>query len=260
VTFRDQRDAPQLERLLDDLRNGDVHSIAFAAPAGVTWTLPVYELALLAAREIEEHGLRTSVSVVTPERSTLQVFGREISELVSGILAERNIRTVLGAAPRLADGRTLHFADGGAVGADRVVAVPALVGQRIAGVPADYGGFVATRAFGRVEGLADVYAVGDMTSFPVKQGGLAAQQADAAASVIALNAGASPAMPPLTSVLRAQLFGTPEPLFLETTLDLSGRPLDGAAHTFSEAPWWPGATLFGRHITPWMAGQALQAA
>jgi sulfide:quinone oxidoreductase len=41
-----------------------------------------------------------------------------------------------------------------------------------------------------VLGLTDVYAAGDLTQFPLKQGGTAAQQADAAASSIAADAGA----------------------------------------------------------------------
>ena len=42
------------------------------------------------------------------------------------------------------------------VRADRVLAAPLLVGPRIAGVPANFVGFVETRALGRVDGLDDV--------------------------------------------------------------------------------------------------------
>ena len=116
------------------------------------------------------------------------------------------------------------------------------------------------RAFGRVDGLPDVYAVGDMTSFPVKQGGLAAQQADATAAIVAARAGASVPMPTLTSVLRTQLFGASEPLFLEATLDRDGRPVDGSSGIHRESPWWPNGTLFARHLTPWIAGRSLTVA
>ena len=70
------------------------------------------------------------------------------------------------------------------VAADHVIAVPGA--RRPPASPASRrtsAGSSTTRAFGRVEGLTDVYAAGDMTSFPVKQGGLAAQQADAIAAV-----------------------------------------------------------------------------
>lgn len=260
VTFRDQRDAGQLERVVDELHAGELSGLAVTVPAGVTWTLPVYELVLLAAAEVERLGLTTTVTLVTPERRELEVFGAPVNAVVAALLADRDVRVIRAAAPRAVDARGLRLADGGSVPADRVIAAPALVGQRIAGVPAGFGGFVHTRAWGRVEGLADVYAAGDMTSFPVRQGGLAAQQADAVAAAIALRAGAGPPMPPLTSVLRAQLFGAPEPLFLQATLDQDGRPIAGGSQVYSEAPWWPHGTLFGRHVTPWMAEQMLAVA
>ena len=40
-------------------------------------------------------------------------------------------------------------------------------------------------------GVPDVFAAGDATAEPVKQGGLATQQADAAAEAIAAEAGAA---------------------------------------------------------------------
>ncbi|MGI8728981.1 MAG: hypothetical protein ACR2LK_03160 [Solirubrobacteraceae bacterium] len=51
-------------------------------------------------------------------------------------------------------------------------------------------GFTPVDEHGRVQGLADVYAAGDGTTYPVKQGGLACQQADAIAELLAANAGA----------------------------------------------------------------------
>ena len=257
TTFRDQRDLPQLERVLDDLRTTDAERVAIAVPAGVAWTLPAYELALFAAAEVERLGLRTRVSLVTPERTPLEVFGGAASTAVAGALAERGVDLATSTAPRLADRHGVRLVHGGTIAADRVVAVPALIGRRLSGIPAGFGGFVTTRAFGRVDGLPDVFAAGDMTSFPVKQGGLAAQQADAIATVIALRAGASPPMPPLTSVLRTQLFGAPRPLFLEATLDAGGRPVPGTSAVHDECPWWPHGTLFGRRLSPWLAQRSL---
>ena len=260
LTFRDQRDAAQLEHLLADLRRGELESLAITAPAGVSWTLPAYELALLAAAEVEHLGLSTRVSLVTPEHSPLEVFGGAASTAVAGVLAERGVDLATSSTPAAVDRHGLRLADGGAVPADRVVAAPALVGRRLPGVPADFGGFVATRALGGVVGLDGVYTAGDMTSFPVKQGGLAAQQADTVAAVVAARAGAHPPMPLLTSILRTQLFGAPGPMFLEASIDREGRPVPGASYVYEEAPWCPTGTFFGRHLTPWIAERALAAA
>lgn len=260
LTFRDQRDAPQLERLLDDLRDGTIENLAITAPAGVSWTLPAYELALLTACETGDRGLSTRVTLVTPERTPLEVFGGAASTAVAGALAERGVDLATSSTPAAVDRHGLRLADGATIPSDRVVAVPALVGRRLPGVPADFGGFVATRGLGGVVGLDGVYAAGDMTSFPVKQGGLAAQQADTVAAVVAARAGAHPPMPLLTAVLRTQLFGAPEPLFLESSIDREGRPVPGASYVYDEAPWWPTGTFFGRHLTPWIAERALAAA
>ena len=260
VTFRDQRDAAQLESVLSELRAGALENLVLTAPAGASWTLPAYELALLAAEEAEHVGAHTRVTLVTPERRPLDVFGGPVSTAVAGALAERGVALVTSASPRLVDAVGLRLADGSGIPADHVIAVPALNGRRLAGIPAGFGGFVDVRAFGRVDGFTDVFAAGDMTSFPVKQGGLAAQQADAIASVVAARTGAPVAMPPLTSVLRTQLFGAPRPLFLQATLDGEGRPIDGLSAIHEESPWWPHGTLFARWLTPWIADRSLTAA
>ena len=53
--------------------------------------------------------------------------------------------------------------------------------------------------------LEDVFAAGDIANFPIKQGGLAAQQADAAAEAIAAEAGAQVDPQPFKPVLRGIL-------------------------------------------------------
>jgi len=66
-------------------------------------------------------------------------------------------------------------------------------------------GLIATDGYGRVEGLPGAYAVGDATTFPVKQGGIACQQADAAAAHIAAAYDASLRPEPFKPALRATL-------------------------------------------------------
>jgi sulfide:quinone oxidoreductase len=75
------------------------------------------------------------------------------------------------------------------ISVDRIVTVPRLAGPRLRGIACDEDGFIDTDAHGRVAGPDGVCAAGDATSFPVKQGGLASQQADAVAEVIAASAG-----------------------------------------------------------------------
>jgi sulfide:quinone oxidoreductase len=261
IMFRDQRDAHLVSALLDQLELTGATRVVFAAPTGVSWTLPLYELALLTSTELDRRGVTTEVVIVTPEAAPLEVFGPPVSSFVASLLSERGVRKLHGSAQSVARGR-VTLSDGESLTAEGVVAVPRLVGRRLSGVPADWNGFVETDDRGRVIGLDDVYAAGDVTRFPVKQGGLATQQADVVASALAALAGGGVAPPPTRSVLRARLLGAEQPCYLRAELDSIGRPAPTteAPAVSDEADWWPAAKLFGRHLSPWMASRGLIAA
>ena len=67
---------------------------------------------------------------------------------------------------------------------------PSRPARRSPGCPSDPHGFLPVDRFGRVHGAAGVWAAGDATARPLKQGGLAAQQAEVAARSIAAALGA----------------------------------------------------------------------
>src|SRR5204863_2933162 len=96
-----------------------------------------------------------------------------------------------GVAPvRVEDGQLL-LADGSAIECDRAVALPAPWVRSIHGLRGQQPrGLIPTDPFGAVLGMERIFAAGDATFFPINQGGIAAQQADAAASAIAALAGA----------------------------------------------------------------------
>ena len=75
----------------------------------------------------------------------------------------------------------------------------------------------------------DVLAAGDATTFPVKQGGLATQQADAAAAAIARRSAPRVEPVPFAPVLRGLLLTGGAPLYLRAELDLERRPTLGRA-------------------------------
>ena len=256
ITFRDQRDTHLVAGLAEEVHASGGDRIVFAAPSGVSWTLPLYELALLTAAEVERLQLGVETTLVTPELAPLEAFGPEVSHRIGELLEDRGVRRVTGVAHSAGRAR-LTLAGGEAVRADRVVAVPRLVGRRVAGVPADWNGFVTTDPYGRVRDVPDVFAAGDMTQFRVKQGGLATQQADLIARVLAARAGAEVEIPPVRHILRTRLLVPEGPLYLRAELDGTGRPVPGSeAPQVSEEPlWWPPAKLFAHHLTPWMAAQ-----
>ena len=252
VTFRDQRDAHHITRLVEELQAPRDRRVVFAAPSGVSWTLPLYELALLTAAEIERRGLAVETTLITPETAPLQAFGPRVSAHIGTLLADRGVRRLRGVAHSVGR-RRLTLTTGEAVQADRVVAVPRLVGRRMAGVPVDWNGFVATDHHGQVRDVPDVFAAGDMTQFRVKQGGLATQQADVIAAALAARSGAAVEAPPVRYVLRTRLLVPDGPLYLRAELDGDGRPLPATSQVSTDALWWPPAKLFGRYLSPWMA-------
>ena len=171
---------------------------------------------------------------MTPEEAPLEVFGRGVSGEIATLLADRGIHFLGGTVARAVTRSGVELAYGGKMAADAVIAVPRLHGRRISGVPGDWNGFVATDERGGVDGLADVFAAGDMTSYPVKHGGLAAQQADVIAAVLARRAGARVPVSPVRHTLRTRLLGGDEPLFLLAELDGFGNPVRSTIST--EAP------------------------
>jgi len=259
LTFRDQQQVQHIRRLVSELPSGTIRRIIFAVPSGCTWPLPLYELALLTAARLAELDATGEVMLVSPEITPLRVFGAQASGLVAHLLAERGVSFIGEADPQRVDrSGALVLASGKTLDADRVVAAPELRGPRITGLPADRWGFVTTDALGSVIGLPDVYAVGDMTCFPIKQGGLAAQQADAIAQHIATAHGASVTTPRIHRVLRARLVGGANPVFLRTELDEFGQATASYLHGhFNDSESDTRAEkVFGRYLAPYLQARA----
>lgn len=250
-TFRGPDDSPAFEALLDALVTGEAARIVFAVPSGVTWPLPLYELALQTGAHVHQHHLEgVGLTFVTPEERPLGIFGPQASDTVAALLAERGVHLLTSTYPEAVTAGSLRLLSAGEIPADAVVALPRLTGIEIAGLPHDADGFLHVDELMRVTGADDVYAAGDGTSFPVKQGGLATQQADVAAASIARAAGAPVEQPRFDPVLRGLLLTGGEPRFLRA--ELEGGRGQGAAPDI-EAPWWPPAKIAGRYLGPYLA-------
>ena len=241
----------EFARVLDDLERGLARRLAFVAPAGIGWLLPLYELALMAADRLAERGVEAELLVVTPEDAPLEVFGLEASQHVDGLLAARGIELLTGHRPISFDANGLIATPSERLDVDRVVALPAMSGPRIRGVPQTVTGFIPTDRHGKVPDADGVYAAGDGTAFPVKQGGLAAQQADAAAAAIAAKAGADVEPEPFVPVLRGLLLTGREPSYLRADLTRPELPSETAERPL----WWPAAKVAARNLAPYLAAR-----
>jgi sulfide:quinone oxidoreductase len=235
LTFRGYQDVPAFRSLLEDIESGAIGSVAFAVPRRASWSLPLYELALMTAAHASARHIPLRIEFLTREAEPLATFGPRTSRRVRELLSRAGIRLRTAVDPIVAQPGRVFLAHGAAVAAARTVAVARLVAPSIPGIPHGPAGFIATDPYGRVEGLRHVYAAGDATWFPVKQGGIATQQADAAASAIAADCGLPVEATPFEPVLRGILLtgGAPE-------------YIGGRAN----------GKISGRYLGPYLAGQA----
>jgi len=223
-------------------------------PGGHSWALPLYELALFAAATLAKSGIEDArLRIVTPEDAPLRLFGPRASEWVAELLAERGIEILTGVHPVRFESGRLHLAPGEPIAADAVVSAARLEGRRIAGVPSDEDGFIPIDGHGRVLGMEATFAAGDVTSFPVKQGGIAAQQADLVAETIAAELSGAEPPRPFDPVLRGTLWTGERPRFLYSRLT-GGH---GETSIVSDrAMWEHEGKIVGQHLAPFLEAQA----
>lgn len=265
VTFFGGGESDDFSWIVRELETGITRSIAFVVPPGGCWPLPLYELALMTAeRAAEVAAVDLSLTLVTPEEEPLAAFHGAGSAAVGQLLADAGVAFAGATRAHDYDGRTLALAPldgeargdarGGVAGGappaarriaiDRVVALPALRGPAIEGLPLDRSGFVRVDNHCAVRGLDDVYAIGDATTFPLKQGGVATQQADAVAAAIG---GRTAELRPH---LRAMLLTGGEPLYLSATVVGGVGVSSSVSHS---CPWWPPHKIAARHLAPYLA-------
>ena len=254
ITFGLAGSGEAVKDMLSRLRSGEVRSAAFVAPSMAGWLLPLYELALMTGRELARSKVEgAQLRLVTPEDRPLTLFGDRGSESVARLLAAARIEFI-GATRATARGRDVALgATGESVDADCVVTLPLMRGPGLAGVPGTQpDDFIPVDEHGRVQGLADVYAAGDAVDFPVKQGGLAAQQADAVAAHVAARHGARVDAAPFRPVLRGILLTGGEPRFMRSGVPGTDPDIPGAWYPL----WWPPTKIAGRYLAPYLSGRS----
>jgi sulfide:quinone oxidoreductase len=258
MTYSGSQSGPSYRLLLHQLREGRIEKVAFVKPRGASWPLPLYDLALMTAAECAAHD-RTGVelSLVTPEEQPLAIFGNPASTAIRRLLGESGValHTSSYGIPNGPGWLDISPGDRG-MPVDRIVTEPRLVGPRLRGIPSGRDGFIHVDAHGRVADADDVFAAGDATDFPIKQGGLAAQQADAVAEAIAASVGADIDPQPFRPTLRGLLLTGGPPRYLRS--DISGISGDDSIIS-SEALWWPPNKLCGRYLAPYLSSQVGEA-
>lgn len=248
LTFRDVRDVERMHGLIQDMEAGYLKNLAFVVPPGVTWTLPLYELALMAAERADSLCLDwLRIAFVTPEARPLEKFGEPAIEAVSEALETSRI-TFHGSVEvaGMREGSVVSEEGLKIAAADRMVALPQLLGPRVPGLPTDAEGFIPSDVHARVQGMRGVYAAGDGTTQTIKQGGVGAQQAVSAARHIAMRAGANVEPVRFDPILRAKLFTGGAPWYLRRSA--SGGP----ASASTDPLWSPAAKVVAPYLTDYL--------
>lgn len=250
LTFSDEEQRRRFATLLAAFGRRGNRRLAFVVPRQATWSIAAYELALLTAAERDARRLGgVEITLVTHESAPLELFGPAASQLVGARLEEAGISLQFSAIAEAFDAGQLRLDGGESLETDAVVALPALQVAPIPGLPQREGGFVQTDVQMHVVGLEDVWAAGDATWFPIKQGGLATQQADTAARAIAAAAGVHVPIEPFQPVLRGELITGGAPDFLRSPIGEGDRGVAAAGHPL----WWPATKVAGRYLGPYVA-------
>jgi sulfide:quinone oxidoreductase len=229
--------------LLRDIEEGYTKRLAIVVPPGAVWPLPAYELALMTAGEAREMGQDdVQVTVVTPERAPLSLFGEDVGAAVADELSWAGVELRTGVVARAGGGGLVLEPGSEGLEVQRVYAVPRIVGPGIEGLPADDEGFVTVDDDGLVAGCQRTWAAGDAVVSPVKFGGLATHQARRAAAAIARSAGVADVADAGEPVLHGRLLVGHRTRRLRGRGDAEGAPL-----------WWPQGKVAGEYLPRWLA-------
>jgi sulfide:quinone oxidoreductase len=252
LTWTPEADAEVFGGLLRDIEEGYSKQVAFVVPVGVAWPLPAYELALMTAWEADSMGRDDlELTIYTHESAPLAVFGAAATTALREDLDAVGIAVETDAYVRSgADGRLVVEPGERPLGNARVVALPRAIGPALTGLPYDVRGFIKCDRHGKVYGAANVWAAGDAIAFPIKQGGLASQQAVAAAEAIAAHAGADVTPRPFRPVLRGVLLTGRGNAWLRKEIDSA----EGEAER--RALFWPPTKIAGRYLSPYLSDVA----
>lgn len=225
-------------------------ALAVVVPPGPSWPLPGYELALLARNRSEQLGHRElRIELFTPEPSPLASFGSKASQRIGDLLRARSITLHPDSLVAEAGRRLIVRPGGEELRAGAVISLPRLEGPRLSGVPHDFAGFIPIDEHARVIGVDRVYAAGDGANFPVKHGGLGAQQAEAAAEHIAMRLGAVVTASPFRPVLRGRLLTGEASVHMRH--DLTGG--HGEGRLSLDPLWWPPGKVAARRLGAFLA-------
>jgi sulfide:quinone oxidoreductase len=135
----------QVDKLLDEAAGHPVSRVAFVVPPGVTWPLPIYELAMMTERRARERDSGVKSVIVTLEQAPLVIFGHQATSALAEMLNACGIEVETASYAHEADGRVVLTPGDRRLEASVIVALPILEGPAIAAYrPTREGSFRST--------------------------------------------------------------------------------------------------------------------
>jgi sulfide:quinone oxidoreductase len=258
LTIDDRNLGETLHGLIQDIEGNYIHRLAFVAPGRMAWPLPLYELAMMTAGRAYDMQIELETTIVTPEDIPLAIFGSAASEAVVDLLAAANVETINSAYAEVpSSGEVLINPGERHLEVDRVVALPELYGPVVRGIPLGEHSFIRVDSHCRVPDVECIYAAGDATDFPIKQGGIGSQQADVAAQSIAALAGAPVTPERFNPVIHGMLLTNEKPRYL--TAHVTGG--HGFSSEITETPAWsPPSKIAAKYLSPYLEAQDRESA
>jgi sulfide:quinone oxidoreductase len=258
LTIDDRNLNETLHGLIQDIEGNYIHRLAFVAPGRMAWPLPLYELAMMTAGRAYDMQIELETTIVTPEDSPLAIFGSAASEAVVELLAAANVETIGSAYAEVpSSGEVLINPGERHLTVDRVIALPELYGPVVRGIPLGENSFIRVDPYCRVPDVECIYAAGDATDFPIKQGGIGSQQADTAAQSIAALAGAPVTPERFNPVIHGMLMTNEKPRYL--TAHVTGG--HGFSSEITETPAWsPPSKIAAKYLSPYLEAQDSESA
>jgi sulfide:quinone oxidoreductase len=250
LTINDRDLDETLHGLIQDIEGNFIHKLAFVMPGRIGWPLPLYELALMTAARAYDTQIELETTIVTSEETPLAVFGDTASRGVAELLAAAKIETITSVQAEVPSYHEVVMNQGERrLEVDRVIALPELSGPVIRGIPLGEDDFIQVDEHCRVRDVERIYAAGDATDFPIKMGGVGAQQADAAAQSIAALAGASVTPERFDPTVRGMLLTGGEPRYL-TAHVVGGRGFD--SEITAQPTWSPPGKIAAKYLAPYL--------
>jgi NADH dehydrogenase FAD-containing subunit len=175
-------------RLIESIMGEGRKQVVFLVPPQSLWAGPLYEMAFMLEQWFQWKQVRTEVDLyfLTSEPSYMAVLGEKIHPAIEQAFKIRGIQANAGVQVEQVEEKQIIKTDGTSIPFDLLIVSPSYAGTgQWEGLPVDEHGFLKTvTATRQVQGFDRIYAVGDVSDFPIKQAYIALLQADAASEYI----------------------------------------------------------------------------